>query len=791
MGSVGDAYDNAMCESFFATLACELFDRRKFQTKAEARMAIFEFIEGWYNPARRHSALGYQSPIAYERSTAEELESDGELTSTNRGNSIKPTFNSSLIVFSEVQSFERQIMSNNLLSVTENSINTFTASSAEELMKLLESASGGETILLTDGDYHTIELKGLNFTSNVTIKADEGANVIVSDLNIYSSSNITVDSIYFEYEPVHNPNQSEKPFAIISSSNIVVKKSVFASAHASSEDPTADGFGTGIGLLVTDSDGVTVENNEFYNWYRGAFYLDTTQLTVTNNDVHDNRSDGFNFSGVSDVLIEGNHLHDFHISETSADHTDFVQFWTTGSDTPMKNITIRNNVLETGDGDPAQGIFMRNEEVDNKRAGGEMFYENIVIENNIILAEQPHGIYVGQANGVNIEHNILIDSSDGEYSWVPAIRVHAESTAVVVEENIANRILVDGGLIAGTNAIVQTTNPNGENYLDSASLIELINQKLSTGAAAEPMSPQPTNPDVSSEVEVTDPTPPSQVVTVVQILNTSSNKLFEATHATERFSFHGGRVKNGEKDVIQNIDFAVGDTIGFSGYESGFFQSDDSQFLNIFARGGGAIVASNADLVELSKSNQVQLSSADDDSVVLSIGTEKVHTLVLEGLSYSELRDEFGLDQTDNTERANLDTSEGHWKVMAGSDTNGRYLNTSVKDVFSGGGGADRFSFHGQQISENDKNVITDLDFSEGDSIGFSKFESGFFDGNGLGSFAGASGAIIDSEADLKALALMDSVDVFETGNGSVILDIHGSELLTIALGGVSIDMFA
>lgn len=75
VGSVGDAYDNAMCESFFATLECELLDRRKFQTKAEARMAIFEFIEGWYNPARRHSALGYQSPIAYERRQAERLES--------------------------------------------------------------------------------------------------------------------------------------------------------------------------------------------------------------------------------------------------------------------------------------------------------------------------------------------------------------------------------------------------------------------------------------------------------------------------------------------------------------------------------------------------------------------------------------------------------------------------------------------------------------------------------------------------------------------------------------------
>jgi putative transposase len=67
MGSVGDAYDNAMCESFFATLECELLDRHRFQSQAEARLAVFDFIEGWYNPHRRHSALGYLSPLTYER----------------------------------------------------------------------------------------------------------------------------------------------------------------------------------------------------------------------------------------------------------------------------------------------------------------------------------------------------------------------------------------------------------------------------------------------------------------------------------------------------------------------------------------------------------------------------------------------------------------------------------------------------------------------------------------------------------------------------------------------------
>jgi putative transposase len=67
MGSVGDAYDNAMCESFFATLECELLDRERFRTQADARLALFDFIEGWYNPRRRHSALDYLSPMMYER----------------------------------------------------------------------------------------------------------------------------------------------------------------------------------------------------------------------------------------------------------------------------------------------------------------------------------------------------------------------------------------------------------------------------------------------------------------------------------------------------------------------------------------------------------------------------------------------------------------------------------------------------------------------------------------------------------------------------------------------------
>ncbi len=83
MGTVGDCFDNAMCESFFATLECELLDRRTFRTQAEARMAVFTFIEGFYNPRRRHSAIGNISPMRFEARHADSNSAD-ELDGTPR-----------------------------------------------------------------------------------------------------------------------------------------------------------------------------------------------------------------------------------------------------------------------------------------------------------------------------------------------------------------------------------------------------------------------------------------------------------------------------------------------------------------------------------------------------------------------------------------------------------------------------------------------------------------------------------------------------------------------------------
>ena len=92
MGSVGECYDNAMAESFFATLECECIEHEgPFRTQAEAKLAVFRFIEGWYNLHRRHSSLGYLSPHAYEQAVVTAAQADPQATpGMGRGEIVAP-----------------------------------------------------------------------------------------------------------------------------------------------------------------------------------------------------------------------------------------------------------------------------------------------------------------------------------------------------------------------------------------------------------------------------------------------------------------------------------------------------------------------------------------------------------------------------------------------------------------------------------------------------------------------------------------------------------------------------
>jgi chitodextrinase len=357
---------------------------------------------------------------------------------------------------------------------------TITVSTSAELYKALAGATGGETILLASGDYGNFSLgvkSGFDITFPSTVKIASASSdhpAVFTGIALNGAANLSIDNVVFDYTAGGDNTQRDRPNQVNGCTNISITNSTFDGDTAHDAAETANGYGTGIGLSVRGGEGITIQNNDFYAWHRGAVFDSTTNLKVIGNEVHDIRSDGMDYVNVQNVLIEDNYLHDFRASYASGDHRDMIQFWTSGTKTPSTDITIRGNVLDIGDGSYTQSIFMRNEMVDSGQAGKEMYYQNVVIENNTIYNGHLHGITVGETNGLVISGNSVLQSKDGSNPadsdsalWTPSIRVATNSSDVEIIGNAVATITgysdQSGWTVKG-NAFVQANNPYAPGY---------------------------------------------------------------------------------------------------------------------------------------------------------------------------------------------------------------------------------------------------------------------------------------------------------------------------------------
>ena len=325
---------------------------------------------------------------------------------------------------------------------------TIVVSNLSELYSALEATTGGETILLKGGDYGSFVLSPYgsidpNLPEGVTIKSIDPDNpAIFSEVYLRNAKNVTFDSVVFDYTFEEGQATSHKPFIVRDSENITVQNSVFDGDLASGTGTESDGHGTGFAFTVTSSNNVVLQNNEIYNYMRGVTVGTTSNLEIIDNEIYSIRSDGMTLSSIQGALIEGNYVHDFDAAEGSDDHRDMIQFFTTGTTEPSTNVTIRNNTLDVGSGDYTQSIFMRNEEVDSGKAGEEMFYQNILIEENTIINGHLHGVTVGEADGLVIRNNTLLHSDGGQLDGldsgveIPSINMKEVSKDVLITGNI-------------------------------------------------------------------------------------------------------------------------------------------------------------------------------------------------------------------------------------------------------------------------------------------------------------------------------------------------------------------
>ena len=217
------------------------------------------------------------------------------------------------------------------------------------------------------------------------------------------------------------------------------------------------------GPMSSNFKNLSIESNEFVNWKTGAQFERVNNVAVLGNEIHGMRSDGLDFGDADNVLIEGNYIHDFVAATKTSDHPDMIQFWTTHSSTPSTNITISGNFLDQGDGSATQSIFIWNEKVSDQGAGTGMYYQNILIEDNVIKNSDYHGITVAEAIGVVITNNTLLQNSDATSStYIPGINVADAALDVTVSYNIVPRLNVDSDdATIEANLIVQRSDPTG------------------------------------------------------------------------------------------------------------------------------------------------------------------------------------------------------------------------------------------------------------------------------------------------------------------------------------------
>ena len=356
---------------------------------------------------------------------------------------------------------------------------TIVVANAVELKAALAAATGGETIILKPGNYGAVSMTAgkdvpATYDSPVNImSADPDAQAVITGLDLNGVNNIAFRNVVFDYEADPGAPRSQSPFSLDSVSDIKFIKCTFDGDLAEGTGTPDDGFGTGNGLTVQNSDGIVIRNCEFFDWYRAANFGETQNIVIIGNNIHHISSDGLDFADVDQVLIKGNRIHDFERSPLSAAHSDMIQFWTKGTTTPSTGIKILNNILDQGDGASTQSIFMRNDLVDTGAAGLSMYYQNIEIAGNIIRNSQYHGITVGETIGLSVHHNTVIQSlssTQGGGGSTPSINIAPSSLLVTVTDNLMPMIGADlrdplGGWIVGNNHIVQIDNPNAQNFL--------------------------------------------------------------------------------------------------------------------------------------------------------------------------------------------------------------------------------------------------------------------------------------------------------------------------------------
>jgi polygalacturonase len=313
-----------------------------------------------------------------------------------------------------------------------------------DLAAALAATPPGAILSLPRGDWGDLRLSGAGGPS--VIRSQDPSNPArLTGMQLGSVTDLTLENLDLKYTWTAEDPTSKIINPLSKCERVTLRGLRITGDRARGGKDFEIGFGWAIGLGVRACKDVTVEGCEISRFHRGMMVRNCDRIKVRDNHIHGIRMDGMTFTSTQDLVVENNRIRNFERSIHSGDHADMIQFWTQGSTRPSRDVLIRNNLMDSGAGYYTQTIFMRNEEVDQGRAGSEMFYRDITIEDNMIINAHLHGISLGETNGLTIRRNTLAfnpnspgpDKRPGHVVWLPRINVKDASRNVTVTDNIA------------------------------------------------------------------------------------------------------------------------------------------------------------------------------------------------------------------------------------------------------------------------------------------------------------------------------------------------------------------
>jgi parallel beta-helix repeat protein len=418
-------------------------------------------------------------------------------------------------------------------------------SGREGFLSALNSADGSDTIVLKSGNYGSVELSSSQL-SNVTITSASASNpAVFKSFSAKGASNLTIDRISF----------------VGSSSG---------------------GYGDGTGLKLSKGSNVTIEDSTFSTYAKGIQVWGTSNVKVIDNTLKNISHDGMVMGHTNGALIQDNDIN--MNARPGSDHKDNIQFYNEGPLAPASDITIRGNSLSSADG-VTHGIFMGNADA---RSGDKLseYYENVLIENNSVATGHRLGISVGQADGVTIRGNRVLQHEDMNSSKTinkPVILVHEDSRDVVITGNV-----VLDAPSAASGAWGDESSGSGW----SISSNKLVSLGTTSGSSSSAPPPEPASPDSD--------TPGS------------------GTANDFRFN-NGDEISGKQRTVFNDVSFDEGDRIILNKFDAGTFNDV----------GGGNIVENNAEETYVRIDSLADIREIDAASKDVSALSQADGTLVL------------------------------------------------------------------------------------------------------------------------------------------------------------------